>query len=267
MPNSTSLAGRIARSLARVSMALLVAGSFAAPASADPLKYAIVNATFADGGMATGYVLYETLPEPEAPRVSDWAITVTAGATITWPFAYDPTNSTVSLTANLMTFVGPAFTTPACGGQPRRIQFDLLQFGALAGETCQATRQFVSGDFQQLPGPVLTLKANNQHPASRVVFGGGSASVTLDISPAGWTTPLDWYFLVVHEWQAFWITAGGISAAPAPLAHTAPVLVSNAPLLFTPLNGNTQTTFAIFAFDGSRLIAFDYMTVIIPPSP
>ena len=188
----TCLARRIARQLGRLSSALLVVFSYAAPAYADPIKYALVNATFADGGTATGYVLYQTPPAPEAPRATDWAITVTGGATITWPFAYDPTNSTVSLTANLMTFVGPAFTVPACGGQPRRIQFDLLQFGALAEEACQATRQFVSGAFQPLPGPILTLKANNQHPASRVVYEGGSASLTLDISPAGWTTPLDW---------------------------------------------------------------------------
>ena len=166
-----------------------------------------------------------------------------------------------------MTFVGPAYTAPACGGQPRRIQFDLLQFGALAGETCQATRQFVSGDFQQLPGPVLTLKANNQHPASRVVYGGGSVFLTLDISPAGWTTPLDWYFAIVFEGTVCWVTAGGVSPTPAPLTHMAPVLVSNAPLLFAPLNGNTQTTFVLLATDGLSMIAFDHITMIIPPSP
>ena len=267
MVNGTPFAGRIARKLARLSTAILVVFSFAAPAFADPIKYALVNATFDDGGKATGYVLYETPPAPENPRVSDWAITVTTGATGISPFAYDPTNSAVTITPNLMTFVGPAYTAPACGGQPRRIQFDLLQFGALAGETCQATRQFVSGDFQQVPGPVLTLKANNQHPASRVVFGGGSAFLTLDLSPAGWTTPLDWYFAIVFEWTVYWVTAGGISVTPAPLTHMAPVLVSNVPLLFTLLNGNTQTTFVIFATDGSRMIAFDHMTVIILPSP
>jgi hypothetical protein len=166
-----------------------------------------------------------------------------------------------------MTFVGPAYTAPPCGGQPRRIQFDLLDFGALAGETCQATRQFVSGDFQQVPGPVLTLKANTQHPASRVVWGGGSASVTLDVSPAGWTTPLDWYFAIEHEWNLVWITADGVSATPAPLARMAPVLISNAPVLSTLLNGNTQTTFVILATDGSNIIALDHITVIVPPSP
>jgi hypothetical protein len=38
-------------------------------------------------------------------------------------------------------------------------------------------------------------------------------------------------------------------------------------VLFVPLNGNTQTTFAIIATDGSNVFAFDYMRVIVPPSP
>jgi hypothetical protein len=241
--------------------------SLESPAYADPIKYAIVNATLADGGTATGYVLYETPPAPEPPRATDWAITATAGTTITWGFVYDPTNSTVSITADLMTFVGPAFTAPACGGQPRRIQFDLLQFGPLAAETCLATRPFVSGDFEPLPGPFLTLKANNQHPASRVVFGGGGVNLTLDISPAGWTTPLDWYFAIVFAGNVYWATPGGISLVPAPLARLAPVLASNVPVLSAPLNGNTETTFVIIATDGSSMIAYDYITMVVPPSP
>ena len=47
-----------------------------------------------------------------------------------------------------------------------------------------------------MPGPVLTLKANNQHPAGRVVYDGWSVLLRLDVSPAGWTTPLDWYFAI-----------------------------------------------------------------------
>ena len=71
----------------------------------------------------------------------------------------------------------------------------------------------------------------------------------------------------MHEWNVYWITAGGISATPAPLTRMAPVLAANVPLLFTLLNGSTQTTFAIFATDGSSMMAFDHMTVIIPPRP
>ena len=82
----------------------------------------------------------------------------------------------MTITPTLMTFVAQPSLVSLCDGQPRRIQFDLLEFGALAGETCSMTRQFVSGEFQQQPGPVLTLKANNQHPASRVVFGGARCS-------------------------------------------------------------------------------------------
>jgi len=39
------------------------------------------------------------------------------------------------------------------------------------------------------------------------------------------------------------------------------------PVLFAPLNGNTQTTFAIIATDGSSMIVADHITVIVPPSP
>ena len=251
-----------------LSTAILLVFSFAAPAYADPIKYALVNAMFDDGGQATGYIVYETPPAPENPRVTDWAITVTTGTTGITPFPYDPTDTTLTITSNLMTFVGPAYTATRCGGQPRSIQFDLLQFGALAEETCQATRKFVSGDFQQVPGPVLTLKANNQHPAGRVVYDGGSVLLRLDVSPAGWTTPLDWYFAIkADNGNVYWLTATGVSPAPAPLTHMAPVLLTDVPVLFAPLNGNTQTTFAIIATDGSSSFVVDHISVIVPPSP
>ena len=256
-------AARIVRTLARLS-AIQLLFCLAAPAYADPIKYALVNAVFDDGGLATGYVVYEAPPAPASPRVTDWAIEVRPGTTGIPRFWYDPTSSTVSFTPDLMTFVAPPNPFSPC---TRRIQFDLLQFGALAGETCQVTRQFVSGEFQQQPGPVLTLKVGNQHPASRVVFGGGSALLKLDISPAGVTTPLDWYFAIVFEQGTVWLSPGGASATPVPLVHAAPALVFDQTVLFVPLNGNTQTTFAIIATDGSSVFAFDYMRVIVPPSP
>jgi len=169
--------------------------------------------------------------------------------------------------SNLLTFVALPSLVSTCAGQPRRIEFDLLYLGALAGETCQASRHFVAGGFERLPGPVLTLKIDGQHPASRVVFGGGSVFLTLDVSPAGWTTPLDWYWLVRSDLGTFWVTAGGLSTTPAPLAHAVPVPVSNAPLLRTSINGDTQVTFWFIATDGTRLISYDRIMAITPPSP
>lgn len=255
----------MARALSRA--ALLTLFAFAAPAYADPIKYAIVNATFDDGGTATGYVLYEAQPPPASPLVTDWAITVMGGTTGIRPFDYDPTNSTVSFTSDLMTFVATPSLVSLCAGVPRSIQFGLLQFGALASETCQVTRGFVSGAFQQLPGPVLTLKIGNLHPASRVVYGGGGALLRLDVSPAGVTAPLDWYFAIRFEGTVSWITPSGLSPTPAPFAHMAPTLVSNARLFFTPFIGNTQTTFAIIATNGSTIFAVDHITSIELPSP
>jgi hypothetical protein len=254
--------------------AIVVVFSFAATSYADPIKYTLVNATFADGGSATGYVVYETRPAPQPPLVTDWAITVIGGVTGIPRFAYDPTNSTVSIGSSvpggephLMSFGALPSPVSTCSGQLRRIQFDLLRLGALAGETCQTTRRFVAGGFQRVAGPVLSLKAYNQHPASRVVFGGSGVTVTLDMSPAGWTTPLNWYFAIVVEGKVYWVTASGLSLTPTAFARFAPALVSNAPVLFTPLNGNTQTTFVIIATDASGIVAWDYITVLVPPSP
>ena len=75
--------------MVRVLLRALVLLSFAAPAYADPFKYALVNAMLDDGGTVTGYVLYEAPPAPENPRVTDWAITVIGGTTGIRRFDYD----------------------------------------------------------------------------------------------------------------------------------------------------------------------------------
>jgi hypothetical protein len=76
MANPIAIVARARRIAVSAAIVLL-----AAPAYADPVKYAIVNAMFDDGGQATGYVVYETLPAPENPRVTDWAIMVRGGTT------------------------------------------------------------------------------------------------------------------------------------------------------------------------------------------
>jgi len=202
--------------------------------------------------------------------VTDWAIDVSGGTAGIRQFSYDPTNSAVSVDgdpANLLTFVALPGLFSTCAGVPRRIQFDLLLIGPLAAETCQVARQFVAGGFERVPGPVIALKIGNQHPASRVVFGGGSVFLTADISPAGWTTPLDWYWAIQSDLGLFWVTAAGLSATPAPLALAAPVLATNVPLLFTQLNGDTQVKFWLIATNGSSMLAFDQIMAISPPSP
>jgi hypothetical protein len=95
----------------------------------------------------------------------------------------------------------------------------------------------------------------------------GSVFLTLDVSPAGWTTPLDWFGAVNFEGNVFWVTPGGLSPTPAPFAHAAPALVSDVRLLFTLLPGNTRVTFWIIATDGVSMISFDRMTSLTPTSP
>lgn len=240
----------------------------AAPVGAEPIKYALSNASFAQGGGASGYLLLDQPSDPSAtPTVTDWAIVVT-GPNVA-PFTYDPTTSTVSIqfdplagvaNPNLITFTGPA--APACGGQ-RRLTFDLLGIGASSGETCRGP--FSGGSFDRVPGPVITVKANGQHPASRGITA-GSVRFSIDVSPAGWTTPLDWYWAIVVSQNVFWVTAAGLSTTPAPLFTAAPVPVNNATLFFEIVGGITVTTW-VFAADGPNLISFDRMTATIPTSP
>ncbi len=258
----TNTCRTIGRSLVVLALTLLVT----APASAEPIKYAMVNAVFGDGGTAVGYVVLDSPSDPMAlPIVTDWAITVTGG---NFPrYAYDPMSSTVEVLGGnpgAIVFHGKQTIPPTCGGVPRHIQIGVLSFAG-ASETCSAERSF-TGSFQQVPGPLITVKADNQHTATRSIITGGFVRFSLDLSPSGSTADLDWYMAIVWEAQAYWVTPAGTSLTPASFGRGPAITVNNQTLFFWPISGTTVSTW-VFAADGPNLVSVDHMTAHIVPSP
>lgn len=260
----TNTCRTIGRSLVVLALTLLVA----APASAEPIKFAFVNAVFSDGGTAVGYVVLDSPSDPMAlPTVPDWAITVTGGNLGIPRYAYDPTSSTVEVLGGnpgAIVFHGKQTFPPTCGGVPRHLQIGVLSFDG-ASETCSVERSF-TGSFQQVPGPLITVKADNQHTASRSIITGSFVRFSLDLSPSGSTADLDWYMAIVWEDQVYWVTPAGTSSTPASLGRGPAVTVNNRTLFFWPIGGTTVATW-VFAADGPNLVSVDHMTASIVPSP
>jgi len=262
---TTNTGRTIGRSVALLAVILLAA----APASAEPIKYAFVNAVFSDGGTAVGYVVLDSPGDPMAsPTVTDWAIIVTGGNAGIPRHAYDPTSSTVEVLGGnpgAIVFHGLQTIPPTCGGVPRHLQIGVLSLDA-ASETCSVDRSFATGSFQQVPGPLITVKANNQHTAARSIISGAFVRFSLDLSPSGSTGDLDWYWAIVWENQVYWVTPAGTSLTPASLGRGPAVSVDNKTLFFWTIGGTTVSTW-IFAADGSSVVSVDHMTAVIVPSP
>ena len=150
-------------------------------------------------------------------------------------------------------------------GRTAPLQFGVLNFDA-ASETCSVQRSFVAGSFQQVPGPLITVKAGNQHPWNRTVFSGAFVRFSLDLSPSGSTADLDWYWAIVYELTVYWVTPAGLSLTPAPFSHGPAVTLNNQTLFVFGL-GNSMIKTAFFAVNGSDIVAIDHMTAITLPSP
>lgn len=267
MTNRYRTIGRTARRLVQAVLMLIITTS-ATPASAEPIQYALVNATFDDGGHATGYLVLDSPSDPLLlPTVTDWAITVSGGNPSIPRFAYDPTSSAVEVLGGnpgAIVFHRTQTFPPSCGSAPRRLQIGMLSFDG-ASETCSVERRFVAGSFQQVPGPIIIVKAGNQHPAGRTVFG-GFLRFSLDVSPAGSTTDLDWYWAIVRELNVYWVTPAGVSLTPVPYGRGPAGSVNDKTLFWWSLGGTTISTW-VFAANGSGVVAFDHMTGVIPTSP
>jgi hypothetical protein len=89
---------------------------------------------------------------------------------------------------------------------------------------------------------------------------------SLDLSPAGSASDLDWYWAIVWDQNVFWVTPGGASLTPAPLGHGPAALVNNKTLLLWTIGGTTISNW-FFASDGSGIVAIDHMTAVVVPSP
>ena len=119
----------------------------------------------------------------------------------------------------------------------------------LREKRCQATRQGSSpAIFSEVPGPVLTSKANNQHPAARVVYDGEVGYRLLRDSTshrrAGPRRSTGRSFAIKADngTVCYGYTAAGASPiSPAPLTRQRrPLLLANAPVLFAPLNSHAN---------------------------
>jgi hypothetical protein len=74
---------------------------WASLASASPLTENLQNATFYDGGVATGFFIFETA----SSSITDWSISVSGGNTGTFPaLIYTPANSVASAGAGDLGF-------------------------------------------------------------------------------------------------------------------------------------------------------------------
>jgi hypothetical protein len=112
--------------------------------------------------------------------------------------------------------------------------------------------------------PILTLKINGQHPNPPVVSTTGPVALTLSISPTTYTAALDWYWAIVVNGAVSWITPGGLTSVPTPLAHQAPLVLTNASLANLTLPRGTTFTAAFFLVNGSTVVSSDFITAQVP---
>ena len=137
---------------------------------------------------------------------------------------------------------------------------DLAQVGesSEANNTRSAALAVVSAT------PVITLRVNGQHPTPPVVTVSGPTLVTVDISPTTYTASVDWYWAIVLNGQIYWVTAAGLSTAPAPWFNNPPVEITNYTLLSLTLPPGSSMTNALFMLNGATAVSFDFITATRP---
>jgi len=111
----------------------------------------------------------------------------------------------------------------------------------------------------------LGLKVNGQHPASDVVVSPGPIQLTLDMAPGVWAEPLNLYFAYAVGNNITWITAGGPSGTPAPLANLTPLSFQGLPLVNTSLPPGAAITFLMLFLDGGNAVSYDLITAVVQP--
>jgi hypothetical protein len=114
--------------------------------------------------------------------------------------------------------------------------------------------------------PIITLKVNGQHPAPPIISASGVVNLTLDVSPTTYTAGLDWYWAVAINNTLYWVTPTGAALAAMPLVHSAPLVITNAPLLNLTLPPGSTLSSAMFMTNGGSLVSADVITVQVPPS-
>ena len=247
--------------IGRVAVLTSIVLCISVAAQAEPVMYTL-NLVFDDGGQATGYMVLES--DSFFRSVPEFAIAVSGGAAP--PFVYDPTNS-YGVNGYDPIFWGTtlyiaAHRSATCEEERQLLIDPPVPFSPPREEGCGVSRLIVSGGLERVFAPVITVKMNNLHPASRVATVDDDARFTIDVSPAGWTTPLDWYWGVLVNGTLSWVTPSGLSTTPAPLFHGAPVRQTDQYLMQLALPAGTSLTHVVFACDGTRIIAWDHMSAV-----
>ena len=113
--------------------------------------------------------------------------------------------------------------------------------------------------------PTVNLKVNGldaTFPAS--VTTPGPVLLTLDMTPG--STPLDHYFAIVTGGAVLWVTSGGISTTPAPLATFTPVTLTNLTLINSASWSPGTTVFLWLMLDGATVVNQDIIQVNVTGS-
>lgn len=177
----------------RVIGGLLLSLCVSAVALATPVTWTLTGVTFADGGTATGWFVYDA----DTGAISDWSVSVAGGDTATFPaLTYMPATggalNSVS-TAGLINFtltgtnrqIRLAFASPLtnAGGT---VAFDLDNPSASECYNCGVYRLFTAGSFVGTVAPTITSASTATFPlneaSSFTVTTTGLPTPTLSIS-------------------------------------------------------------------------------------
>jgi hypothetical protein len=112
--------------------------------------------------------------------------------------------------------------------------------------------------------PTLNLKINGLDPSPPVVTTTGPMSLTLAMS--GNPIPVDWYWMIVFDGQVFWVTAGGLSPTPAPVATAPTADLNDVQLLNFTLPPGTTFVSAFFLVEGTQIVASDAIAAVVGPT-
>ncbi len=108
----------------------------------------------------------------------------------------------------------------------------------------------------------VRLEANGEHPSSNVVTTSDALKLTLAMSPGTGTGVVEWFYAFVVDGRMFWVTPTGLSSEPGSLAIGTPVILDEAVVFDGVLPSGVPVSFVFFLFDGSKVAALDFITVV-----
>ncbi len=112
--------------------------------------------------------------------------------------------------------------------------------------------------------PSVNLEINGLDPASKIVPVAGNTRLTLDMAPNAYSSSAQWYWAIIYGGVTYWVTPGGLVTVPTPLAAAVPATLNDLELLNTALPAG-DWTFVFFLFDGTNILAIDWITASVAP--